>query len=1098
MSWISEVGSFSLTGNAGGAVSPVADNISILGSGAIVVTGNPLTGTLTISGGGVPAITNHALAVGTGVTISSLALGTTGTVLTGVTGADPAFSANPTLTSVLATTFDTNVVAAGVTLSGTTLSADGTDAAISINITAKGTGKVIINDLQLSTDLAVSEGGTGVSTLTDHGVLVGSGTAAIDALAVGSTGTILTGVSGADPTWTTATYPSTVTKGDVLVASANNVVGVVNDVVNAGYVLTANAAAAPTFQALPTPVVGSFASDAETIAGTVTNKATAPSNIKAKLGTQTLHGLPIGTSDSVAIAWTAEPSDGQILIGKTGNQPVLATISSGNNITATAGAGTISIAVTGTTQHAVQVGGAAGQLASLAVGTTGKYLRAATGADPGWSTLTLPDTVTKGDVLVASADNVVDVAAGAATAGWVLTANGALTAPTFQAPSAGVTYASDAETIAGTVTNKAVAPSNLKAKLGLQTLHALPIGTSDSVAIGWLAVGTTGQTLMGSTGADCGWTGSPSFSGSVTAGTTLTASSGAITATSGNVVITSGNLTLPMSTSSVGQIIWNSIPYLHNYGTTGDTGNFFAGYNAGNFTLTTASALRNIGIGTTALSALTTGTDCTAIGYKAGATGNTTTSYCTYIGSGAGVNSVAAGAVIIGYNAVTTYATAAAAHIVSIGYNAGKNLSGTATVTAVGYNVLGGTTAQATDSVVIGEAACSGMTGGADIRHCTMVGKNVGLALGSNGSYGSGSVDYNDIFGYNAAAAMDMHQNNFKYNCIFGSQAIHSLTSPEFTYNCFFGYNSGGSMNSNQYTSTANTFIGAQTGATVTSVNGLSYNTFIGYGAGNGYTAGSIPASCICIGYNAGGTSSESNILRIGNATGTSTGNIKSAYICGIYTTAATPSGTAKVTLVDSANVVYGLAGTAGQILQGGTAPAFSTATYPSTTAQGDLLLSTSANTIQALAKDTNATRYLSNTGTSNNAAWAQVDLSNGVTGTLSSSNGGAMTWTEITSDLNPMVVSNGYICNKASLLTVTLPATAAVGQRVAITGKGTGLWQLAQNSGQTIHYGSIDSTTGAGGYLAATVRYDCVEVQCITANTDWVVIRSVGTITVV
>jgi hypothetical protein len=33
------------------------------------------------------------------------------------------------------------------------------------------------------------------------------------------------------------------------------------------------------------------------------------------------------------------------------------------------------------------------------------------------------------------------------------------------------------------------------------------------------------------------------------------------------------------------------------------------------------------------------------------------------------------------------------------------------------------------------------------------------------------------------------------------------------------------------------------------------------------------------------------------------------------------------------------------------------------------------------LVKDTNATRYLSNTGTSNNPAWAQVDLSNGVTG---------------------------------------------------------------------------------------------------------------------
>jgi len=44
--------------------------------------------------------------------------------------------------TVNATTFDTDVAAAGVTLSGTTLAADGTDAAIDINITPKGAGVV--------------------------------------------------------------------------------------------------------------------------------------------------------------------------------------------------------------------------------------------------------------------------------------------------------------------------------------------------------------------------------------------------------------------------------------------------------------------------------------------------------------------------------------------------------------------------------------------------------------------------------------------------------------------------------------------------------------------------------------------------------------------------------------------------------------------------------------------------------------------------------------------------------------------------------------------------------------------------------------------
>lgn len=66
--------------------------------------------------------------------------GSAGTVLVG--GATPSFTDSPTLTTVNATTFDTNVTAAGVTLSGTTLAADGTDSNITINITPKGTGTV--------------------------------------------------------------------------------------------------------------------------------------------------------------------------------------------------------------------------------------------------------------------------------------------------------------------------------------------------------------------------------------------------------------------------------------------------------------------------------------------------------------------------------------------------------------------------------------------------------------------------------------------------------------------------------------------------------------------------------------------------------------------------------------------------------------------------------------------------------------------------------------------------------------------------------------------------------------------------------------------
>lgn len=76
--------------------------------------------------------------------------------------------------------------------------------------------------------------------------------------------------------------------------------------------------------------------------------------------------------------------------------------------------------------------------------------------------------------------------------------------------------------------------------------------------------------------------------------------------------------------------------------------------------------------------------------------------------------------------------------------------------------------------------------------------------------------------------------------------------------------------------------------------------------------------------------------------------------------------------------------GSSGKIVRSdGTDVAYSTFTIPDTFAQGDLPHASSANTITALAKDTNATRYLSNTGTNNNPAWAQVNLANGVTGNL-------------------------------------------------------------------------------------------------------------------
>ena len=713
----------------------------------------------------------------------------------------------------------------------------------------------------------------GLSGTTNHSLQVGNVGGSLSSLAVGGTGVILQGVTGNDPAWSTATYPSTVVKGDVLVASADNVIGVVNDVVNAGYVLTANAGAAPSFQALPAGVT--YASDAETIAGTVTNKAVAPSNLKAKLGSQTLHGLPIGASDSVAIAWTAEPTDGQILIGKTGNQPVLATISSGNNITATAGSGTISIAVTGTTQHAVQVGGASGQLASLAVGTTGKYLRAATTADPAWSTLTLPDTVSKGDVLVASADNVVGSVAGATTAGYVLMANGAGSAPTFQAlTAAGIT------SVSGTA-NQITATT-----VGSDVTLSTP---ATFIAPGTIAATTT-----------------------VTAGT--------------NLVSTAGNLLLPTTSSTVGIIKINNAIKMQAYG----TNNFFLG-GAGNFSLVTSYATNNVG----------TGVNCL------------------------------------------------------------KDLKGTM----------------------------------------------------------SGLGTYNCAYGNSSSVALA----DGSYNCSYGASSATSLMSGN--YNCFYGYHSGYS-----------------------SIRYGNYNVLLGASNGDNYSG--AESSNIIIGYGVAGTLAANNELIIGKATGTGDGELATAKICGIY--GVTPAGTLNVALIDSNNQLGSVA-TLG-VAQGGTGA--------TTLTDHGILLGSGTGAITPLGSATDGQLPIGSSGAdpvlATITAGSGISVTNGAGSiTIAATGGSGMSWSEITAATKTIVNNEAYVANYGTMLTFTLPATAALGTEFKIQGKGAGGWKIAQNAGQTIHVGSSASTTGAAGYIASTDTYDAITLVCITADTDWATEAVVGNITV-
>lgn len=60
-------------------------------------------------------------------------------------------------------------------------------------------GDVNLNSLTLVVPLVVSSGGTGLATITDHGVMLGSGTGAVTPLGVAGNGVLVIGSAGADP-----------------------------------------------------------------------------------------------------------------------------------------------------------------------------------------------------------------------------------------------------------------------------------------------------------------------------------------------------------------------------------------------------------------------------------------------------------------------------------------------------------------------------------------------------------------------------------------------------------------------------------------------------------------------------------------------------------------------------------------------------------------------------------------------------------------------------------------------------------------------------------------------------------------------------------
>lgn len=222
--------------------------------------------------------------------------------------------------------------------------------------------------------IPVAEGGTGQITLTDSSVLVGNVAAGITQLAVGTNGQVLIGATGADPAFATLTSSDSsvsftiganslslqvaggTTVGKTITGDAGgalsptagnwNILGTAAQGIStsgAASTLTLTIANATTAQ----KGVLTLATNAEAIAGADTTKAVTSDDLKAKLGTQTNHGVLVGAGTAAAVTALAVGTNGQILIGSTGADPVFATVGAGTGISLTTGAGSLTINATG-------------------------------------------------------------------------------------------------------------------------------------------------------------------------------------------------------------------------------------------------------------------------------------------------------------------------------------------------------------------------------------------------------------------------------------------------------------------------------------------------------------------------------------------------------------------------------------------------------------------------------------------------------------------------------------------------------------------------------------------------------------------------------
>lgn len=371
-----------------------------------------------------------------------------------------------------------------------------------------------------------------------------------------------------------------------------------------------------------------------------------------------------------------------------------------------------------------------------------------------------------------------------------------------------------------------------------------------------------------------------------------------------------------------------------------------------------------------------------------------------------------------------------------------------------------------------------GSSGGGGGTPITQINGNTGYVKGATVTITTGTSNGTSVFTGNDATVMTQTFDDGNFNLFLGT-STYQYGANGASSNVGLGITAGESLSdgavgnvllgatAGQLVSTGieNICIGYQSGIVTTGIGNISigassgggsegnYNTCVGSSAGPGAPAIDNTSNyLVCIGYEAGnnyvnsesnnivisnpGTANENNVLRIGAGTGTGQQELANAYISGIN----------GVNVGSVASVV---------------------------SISGDHLGSTTIT------------------------AGTGITVTPGANTITIASSSSSFTWQVITTSQSASV-NNGYITNSSSLITVTLPSTAAVGSLIELTGRGTGGWKIGQNSGQSINFGVSTTTTGTGGSLSSSEQYDSVRIVCIVANTTFNVLSSIGNLTVV